>query len=101
MLSPRLGKNITKKILTLKSHIDFGKKHLGETIEEICDYDPQFVDWCLNSNLFNLDRDAKIYLSARRRENGKPDKNDYKGVIDYGARDSDSFSEIDLWDIEE
>ena len=94
MLSPRLQRSNERPTLTLKDKINFGKKHVGETVEMICDNNPGYMDYLVDSGIINLDRWAKLYLAARRRKfkHEFRDEKASEGMLDYGPREIDSFT---------
>lgn len=79
------------KTYSLQTRIDFGKKHVGETIEHVVNFDIQYIEWCVKERHIKLDRWAALYLSAN-----KSDKNQSAdfGVLDYGSRDVDEFNRL-------
>lgn len=65
----------------LNTKFDFGK-HKGKTVEEVCDDDPSYVEWCIdNVDDFELDNEAYDYyedeLAAYYDERHRGDIGDY------------------------
>ena len=56
-------------LFTLSDGLAFGK-HKGKLIRNIIEDDPQYVDWCLDKKIFELDAEAKSFLRDRLERGG-------------------------------
>ena len=55
---------------TLLSIMKFGK-YKGNTLQDVIDDDPRYVQWCINElEWFKVDQEAKMYLQEALSEYG-------------------------------
>lgn len=77
------------KPISLSSKMYFGK-YKGETIEDIIENDPQYVDWCLeNVKHFSLNDEAEELLNSIERG-----YNEYGGYAS-GSSIRRNYQEVD------